>query len=549
MFDFAELAGMGKKGYAACVAEVARFAVNEEADAFANGDFWNNGKGWVGMELDSSNSTTDSAQRATSYTKRVFTPVPVIPDILRRHANGLIAQPYVSSAIDDLSSETAETKQEVLLELETIQREWAAKRDITMPASRAIMSSLYAGDTEKRQVGRGLVRFRIPPSYLVDGRMARQLDFAEAMSVCRLEFLDARTAVVLDMSEAMQDGSIHLYQTVVDGKKKKMVEYSYIDAVETVGADGAIDTKLITRIFQMDEEGRQVNPDGWAYDFNGRLLTFQITHELLIDDAMVQLQKVLNLAKTAEASNLNLGGWVHEFIMNAMPPGRWLTNADGTPYLDKHGQPVFEMDPVTRGASMVTYAQGITMEGGEGQGDTLASPSRQRDLPVSPATFIEVIDGTTAIMLRQAGQAHLNTASGNSSGIALTFQRRDYYIALSSSKTQVDMMLKWIMETAVVLAGEISGDRTYANVRLNVESVLDTGVITAAELKTLAEIYGMDMLSLRTILQLGGFDPTQEMEALGQEQARREQGVLPETDTASGDGSDGEAGGVGSDGE
>ncbi len=151
-------------------------------------------------------------------------------------------------------------------------------------------------------------------------------------------------------------------------------------------------------------------------------------------------------------------------------------------------------------------------------------------MPVSPATFIEAMNSITAVMLRTAGQGHLNMSSGSSSGIALTYQRRDFYIALSSSKVQVDMMLKWVMETAVALAAKISGDETYSNVRLNVEAVLDTGVITAAELKTLAEIAKMNFLPLRTLIQLAGFEPTEQLEMMIEEEMRKQEGILPEDD-------------------
>ena len=553
MFDFRELAGMGKKGYEACVAAVAEATVNAEASAFANGDYWNNGAGWVGIELDSSNSTAASAATAGGYTKRIFTPIPITKDILNRWVTGLLGQPYISSATDDLKEGTAETEQEILLELERVQREWAARHDINMPMGKALKSSLYAGDTSARTDGRGLIRFRIPPSFLSDEGLTRSLDFQEAMAISRLEFLPADTAIVLGMDTAAQDGSIHLYTDPIS--EKKMVEYSYIDTAETVAADGngAVERFAITRTFQMDEDGKQVKDGGWWMDLGGRLLTFQITHDLLIDDSMLRLQKALNLANTAQTSNLNLGGWVQEFIMNAMPPGQWEVNADGSLKLDTDGQPNFIMAEQVRGAATATYVPGIPIVGPDGEVTGYTTPNRQRDMPVSPATFIEAIDSITAVMLRTAGQGHLNMSSGSSSGIALTYQRRDFYIALSSSKVQVDMMLKWVMETAIALAAKISEDETYSNIRLNVEAVLDTGIITAAELKTLAEIALMNFLPLRTLIQLAGFEPTEQLEMMIEEEMRKQAEILPEDitdgDDAAGETGDADGGEAGDDAE
>lgn len=464
---------------------------NAESTLFASGDHWQDGDGWVGPQLDDAHP---AATNATTFTERIFVSEDVIGEVLKRHRDGVIGRAFTWGFVQDLNEKTPDTATEAATYLQQVMQKWIITQRIRQEIGEAVMSSLWAGDETIGKNGRGLLRIFIPQSYLDEGGELSSATFEDALDMIHVEYLPAEDAVVLDRKTAMQPGSIYRYENT-DGEKR--LELTYLDTTVPDKENQPTMMKIMT-----EDGGTEAE---YPFLLGGRLLTYQIERQLMIDDSMRRLQKKVNHAATAEQSNLTTAGWTARLFLNAQMPGDYQRDTvTGEPELDSNGERTFVPEDVEMGPGVASFIPGISYLDNEGN-EKITTPTYVRDLPSPPDTFITTKDTTVARMMMQMQQEHVSlVASANASGESRLRARGDFRSSLTPTKEQVDAALVWILETTVALASQISKVTEYVGLRAQAEAVIDTGALTASELKLLMELWQAGFISHQTALSMSG---------------------------------------------
>lgn len=440
----------------------------ESNRAFRKGDHWQKGDAWIGPRP----QTTDSnASTVMLEIERGLVSQNVIAEVDCRRRDAVVGrEPSTGITVKKALKEGEkpnEAEQREIDEGEAAYTNWWDKREVLKFIRDAVTD---LGD------GRGLIRFFVPPGRLVNGQIP-PTSFEEAFDLIYLNVPEPSQATIVTDPNTQSRCSVFLYDHKEGEQTFRRAEISYV-------ADEGIEKgKTIVRI--LTEDGDTVTPDRVALSLGGRLTLYEMKDAPLITAQVRQHQALLNMARTMMARNVVLAGFLERIYLNSQQAGEWVPK--------EGGGLKFEPDPHYVGAATAQFVSGLVVTDREGnpildaQGrPTIADPTVVFRDPVPVQTFEDTARAAYTAILEETHQLHAAisgdaTASGESRKQAM----EDFRKSLQSVKAQVDACGRWLIETALAMAAEFSGDAgRFNDFRAVFDCQIDAGKPTSEEINT-----------------------------------------------------------------
>lgn len=451
------------------ITEIAQFAL-----AFANGDHWQDGEGWIGPRL---LDVTEGSETALAEIRRGFISKNVVKEIINRHTSALIGREprWEFTLVRPLAEGEEPTDAEAALidEAEAVMTTWWDERAV-MKVLRTALSALLC-------TGRGPLRLYVPAGLLdpnEDDAYAGTVppgDIPAQLARLSLDAPEPEICTVLTDSETRRQAGVLLYE--VD--KKTRVELSTVDGQETV-----------VRVL----EGTEVRSEA-RLPLGGNLLIAEMVREPLITEQVQGQQKVVNLALTMVPRNATLAGFMERVLTNAQLPGEWVDD----PNVPEGKR--FVPEPIAFGSGTVNNLLGLEIRDTEtGQVRGYANPTISYKEPTPPGTFEDTKDLAYRCMLEECQQAHaLISGLINVSSDSRRQAMADFLMSLLLSAPEVERTVRWLLDTALSLAAHFAGqsDR-FAGLRAVVTTQIDTGPLTEADAQLAINLVGARLWSQQT---------------------------------------------------
>ena len=407
---------------------------------------------------------------------------------------------------------------------------WDARRPLET-VQRAVALALTTG--------RATLRLYVPAGLRDQAGKVSAPDLVAALGLIRPHLPEPGTAGVfpdgdLEGVEAETGAEVGVY--AISRNNQESAELCYLD--EQGGT--------VLRV--VGEGGGEGGGEAAALPLGGRLLLYELTRDALLTPQVRQLQKALNLDLTQMMRNVNLAGSLERVIVNAQKPGRWV-DAAGSPLSAEQakGDPNarFIQEPLPVGAGVSAFLAGLPHYNEAGGVAGYANPSIQWRDPVPVTTFTDTKGALYGGILEEAGQLHaLIAEDATASGESRKQARAEFEASLRLTKTLVDGALRWLLETALALAGVFCGrPGAFEALRCEAACQVDAGPLTADERQQIVAEFEKGVFSWETTaVRLGAEDPDAERARLDAERERADQAFLGLTN---GNGVTGERGEVG----
>jgi hypothetical protein len=213
------------------------------------------------------------------------------------------------------------------------------------------------------------------------------------------------------------------------------------------------------------------------------------------------------------------GGFLERVILNAEPPGEWVSDPNSP-----NGKK-FVPKPMQIGAGRTTFIGSRVVESNESGDPPIILPAdiRWKD-PIKPDTFIATAAEHRHGIYEEASQLHaLISGDATASAVSRVQARADFLDSLSKTKPQVDDAIRWLMEIALDHACFFAGidrETEFGLIRASCDVQMSTGPLTPEERQAVMDMVEKEMLSLETAMQLLGVeDVDAERSRLSQEAA------------------------------
>lgn len=447
------------------------------ARAFADGDHWQGGAGWVGPRPQPGDP--GSAETLLEI-ERGFVAKNAIREVLDRHIAGVVGQPIawrltVARALA-ADEEATPDEQDRIAEAEAALTTWWDEMGVAEQIQTAMLTLLSGG--------RVSLRLFVPPGLLdANGRLpAGDLATQLARIVVEEPTPPDAAAVIRDPATRQRAG-VFAYTL----NQQSYLELSYREADATV-----------LRIVGGEQ------PQEVRLPLGGRLLLHDLERAPLITAPVLSQQKLLNLAYTMLGRNTVLGGFLERTLLNAQLPGRWETD-------DATGQRRFIPEPLRFGAGAVNVLQGAELR--DERTDELkgyATPNIIYRDPVPVATFAETRDIAYRAILEECRQLHaLISGDAGASGVSRQQAAADFLGSLSLTAPQVERAVRWLLETALHLAAHFAGQSgRYLDLRAVAVCTLRTGPLTSEDTAQVISLVESELLSRETGMSRVGVDDT-----------------------------------------
>jgi len=434
---------------------------------FYEGDHWQQGEQYIGPFPDNA----DTATLAFFYRQiaRMFTSKNAISEIINRRAGGVIGKEpmWTFTPIRHIKKGDEPTQQEQakIERANATMTKWWNDRDLHGLMENMVITLL--------QTEHSTARFLIPESMTEeDGASGdRYVDAAtieEALEKIWVEHPDPYIAIV------WEDPKTKIQVGIYDRREEEVgqqYEIVFLDGDETV-------LRLI---------GTETN-DEVRYKLDRKLLMYTMDHRRFISEQIIQLQNSMNLALTMMPQNMTAATFLERVFLNAQAPGDF--------EYDAHGKPIsgtFKPGPYQTGPNTTNFVRGIDYDEEDTDGNIvtrITTPDvKWRDpTPISP--LIEGKHALYADILDQADQTHFLLAGDSSiSGKSKVESRAEFLRTLRKTSHVVNACGRWIVETAMALAEEISnsGERFTDTLRVDFNCRLDPGPISSEEQKLVIE--------------------------------------------------------------
>lgn len=456
------------------------------ARAFYEGDHWQNGIGWTGpMPRPTTEVDMKEAIEIQQEIAKVFTSANIIREVVDRVVDGVLGHEPLWSAeltrVVDENSPISDAERAAMDEADSILTDIWDWRGIKEEIKKSLRIALC--------MDRASVRTFIPRGRLLENNMIPTAPIEKALR--RFVFVESvgpeSAAIVTDVNSRDQAGVVVWQEGNVT-----IAEVSFVDDMQ----DDQPTTISIYSTNSTNEGGFVESVD---VDLGAQLPVFEITVPRLITEQVMQLQKLANLNLTMMQRNSVLGGFLERTILNGMPPGRWVTEADGTRS--------FKADPYYVGAGVTNWVSGAEYEDSEGN-VMKANPSVVYRDPISPENFIGSIAEARKAILREVRQIHVEmTGDGAASAISRIQARADYLNSLRKPKEQVEECMRSVLTAMLQFAELISGQKgRFDGLNVSVECKVDAGPLTPEERAAIADLYKLDLLSRETAMQLLGVE-------------------------------------------
>jgi len=457
--------------------EDARYA---SARKFFLGDHWQNGDAWIGPTVDAENEGFDAVMREIEES---LVSHPAIEEVVDRHRDAIIgAEPAWSVTVARPLKEGEKPNEGEQLRIDEAEAElttWWDDRDTLNEVQLCVEDFLLGG--------RGLMRLFVPEGFAEvdqDGAVwIPEGTLGESLARVHPMFLEADTAVVLRDPVTMGRCGVYVYELeeLITHKPVRLAELVYLDAngdtvIRTVGQTNDPESQAAADVFTKFSDafrGRAALPLG------RHLTMFEMSiRKPLITEPLLANQKLLNMDLTMLGANVVLGGFLERIILNGQMPGDWVDDPAGS------GKKVFQPKPFKVGAGTTNFLSGQVVGYDKDTKDPIIATPRvvYRD-PVPVETFTATQAAAYENILHGARQLHvIMSGDAAASGESRKQARDDYEKSLKRTKTRLDAMGRWLLETALTMGALFSGkpDR-YRDLRVVFNSKLDAGPLAAVD--------------------------------------------------------------------
>lgn len=407
------------------------------AHAFYNGDHWQGGEGWIGPQPDQS---SEAYSAIMSTIQKNFISRNVVQEVVDRHVSSVLAaDPYWKfTPKRDLGFDEAPNDDESkrMVEAEALLQTWLdakimpRENDDRDDVLRESLAHLLVG-------GRSVLRVFVPPDELVNGQVPHGTMEESLERIFVHNTIASDSCVYLDSSSQRQIGVWRYEDVDIFDQINQGIEFTYLTK----------DRKTVIRTDVIN------GPDDYAgasapaiLDLSGRITMHEMRRPAIINEQVISLQKMLNLALTMWGRNTVLAGFLERVILNANIPKNLKVGA-GTTY-SLIGKEVVDQDG----------------------NRTLATPNVIWRDPVDVTSFRVTREAAYHSILEQVNMAHY-TLTGDSrlSGESRRQSLSDYEKDLKITARAAEKAMRWLLETVLKMAAVFSGqpDR-YDDLRVDV---------------------------------------------------------------------------------
>jgi len=460
-------------------------SINESNRLYSIGDHWQAGFGYTGPRLPADHP--QYGQWAAEM-QRIFVSEDVLNEIRKRERWALTGKAWTWEIHDLDNKPLAEAE---ALELKQFVENWLEEKQVVSTVADAIENSGWAGD--EGQDGRGVLRFFIPEQRLEQGGTIKAENLGMALSLIELEAPDPGTAVVFEDadSEYEKTGFISWSEEKA-GKEFDRAELVFINEQGLTVLESLIDSE-------------EVSTGTVELPLLGNLTMYQLERPLLMTSSQRSQQRFLNHVYTAFQAAIMGAAWPEDFFFGLLPPGHWEESEDG--------KEAFIPDPMVRGAGRSHFLQPAMVIDDNEVEKAAMSGGFTRTQPVSPNLFTEARKELRNSMIASAFQEYtLLTGLAQASGEKLQLAKGDFEASATDMANETRLMVRWVIETALLMGQFILGGGEPTPYRALVEVRIDTGVVTTEQKLLLSQLRTDRFISHETALAEAGYSqPTAEI--------------------------------------
>lgn len=477
---------------------------------FYGGDHWQEGAGWIGPQPPLGDP---GAAQVMAEIRKAFTSKNAIGEVVERHGNGVVGKEPAWGLTVRRPLKTGQkpnkAEQKLIDEAEALLTEWWDERGIQTLLQEAVATLLLGK--------RAVLRLFVPRGALTDGRVL-QADLHTALFSIYAHQPDVTAATRLTDPATQQQAGVYVYTEAELLAPATGETRAEITAIDEQG-------RTVLRILGNDNQAAE---EAEPLDLGGKLLIHELARPLLITEQVRSSQRQLNLAKTMLGRNVVQGGFLERIILNGQLPGDWVddpSQSSGKRFVPK---------PFRVGAGTTNFIAGATYQDADGK-TQIANPSVVYRDPVPIETFVGTDRTAYQSILEETHQVHaLISGDATASGESRKQARADFAQDLLKSKAQVDRAVRWLLETALALAAQFSGQPgRFASLRATCECRLDTGPVSADELRLNQELSGgKQIYSQETAMSRSGVEDVDAEKAKITEEQAAAQAAAPSDPTA-----------------
>jgi hypothetical protein len=452
---------------------------------FMEGDHWQDGDGWVGP---APQTGEDGYTETMSEIENAFVSRNVILEVVERHVGGVLGREpaWGLTPIEPVpeGEDLDESTQNDIDEAISFLQEWWDNKGIHEYLQDVASDSLWGE--------RGNLRLYIPSGLRDGDEKVSAVDLVAALEYIYPDKPELEDCIVYEDEDTKLKIGILKYTT--DEGQKEHFELVYL--AEKTGEE-----KPDTIIRQLLADGTTLE---YSFEFNGHITIAQIDRSPLITTQVQQGQKAINLAISMLPRNIVTGGFLERVLLNAQMPGEWELNPDGT-------RKRFVPSVLSIGAGTTNFFTGIDYEEQDpmtGKKRTvLATPSVNWRDPVDTKFASDAKRSHYEDILEEVEQAHiLKQQHANATGLAIEQARADFLSSLRTTKSRVDRLGRWTIETALAMAEQILGSpgKWTSKYRATFACRIDPGPVSTDEKRANTDAADKQQLSRRTAMQLNG---------------------------------------------
>ncbi|RLC99997.1 MAG: hypothetical protein DRI46_08430 [Chloroflexi bacterium] len=458
--------------------------VDQYNQLYYEGDHWQAGAGYTGPRLPADHPLYGVW---LAEMQRIFVSKDILKEIRNREKWALTGKAWTWTILDENNEPLDEVAS---TELKRWLEDWMQEKKVVKTVADAIENSGWAA--EDGEEGRGLLRFYIPEQRLENGAASAE-NLGDALKLIELEAPSPESATIMEDAdtEYEQVGFISWTEEKA-GEEFDRAELVYVNesgmtVIENLVQSEAVSTGTV-----------EVN-------LLGNITMYEMKRPLVIDASMRSLQRFYNHVATAFQAAVGGAAWPEDFFFGLLPPGQWETGEDG--------KDTFVPEPLVRGPGRSHFLQPGTVLDEDGSERAIMGGRHARTEPVPATLFIEAKNNIQSDMIASAFQAYTEiTGMAQASGEKLQLARGDFESAATDTANETRLMVRWVLETAIMLAQTVEGGAEPTKYNIPVSVQIDTGVVTAEHKLILSQLRTDKFISHETALAEAGYpNPTAEI--------------------------------------
>lgn len=460
---------------------------------FQAGDHWQQGDGWSGPMLPSSN---DGYATMAKNVEAAFVAQNAIGEIVERHVAGIIGdtpQKHVELTRPLMQDEEPTTEEEALLDQARalLSSWWSGKHGVRYDGNRTVLcdphEAIQAAVNSLLLSKRGVLRLIIPTRLLQQddsGETAVPIpaSLEEAVNMIYVQHPDSANATVATDATTLDQAGIYSYRR----DEQEHVEVVFIND----------NGRTVIRIASTNQDAAAMP----GIDLGGRLTMHEMNRTLFITETVRRLQKALNLCITSGARNVITGGFLEREYFNTQMPGEFVPDETAL------GGQSFVPAKLNIGPNSANFLTGMPIYNDDGTISGYTTPQKHIHEPSSSEVFIQSAADYYQRILGEADQMHTIADTGSGlSGEFIIQARADFETSLKLTKTAVDAALTWCYDTVLTLAAVLAGQPdAFADLKVSGSAIVNTGPLSISERELIVNAYKERLLSRDTAVRLIG---------------------------------------------